>query len=92
MLKKYIVVLVMALNMVLCKFTDARIQIDTNIVVLMIVVAITINVNTAKTSVQVCREIGNPNNVADIVASSSTGAFDLRKTCSSRFILYAKFV
>lgn len=59
-------VLVMALNIALCKFTEAFIQTDTNVMPLIIVVTMTAKVKAAKTTKQVCREIDHPNNDSDI--------------------------
>jgi len=61
-LKKYIVALVIALNILLCKFIDALIQTDTNVADLTRVANIIENVKTAKTMIQVCREIVHHNN------------------------------
>jgi len=61
-LKKYIVALVIALNILLCKFIEALIQTDTNVADLIRVDNIIENVKTAKTMIQVCREIVHHNN------------------------------
>lgn len=61
-LKKYIVALVIALNILLCKFIEALIQTDTNVADLTRVANIIENVKTAKTMIQVCREIVHHNN------------------------------
>jgi hypothetical protein len=65
-LKKFIVALVITLNILLCKFKDAFIQTNTNIVDLMRVANIIINVITAKTMKQAFLEIVHQSNVSDI--------------------------
>lgn len=67
MLKKYIVALVIALNILLCKFIEALIQTDTNVADLIRVANIIVNVKTAKTMIQVCREIVHHNNLLEII-------------------------
>jgi len=99
-LKKYIVALVMALNILLCKIIDAFIQTDTNVADLMSVANIMENVNIAKTMTQICREIVHQNNILDILAVIVdvlfmfvainiilSALFSLRKTCSSKLTL-----
>jgi len=66
-LKKYIVALVIALNILLCKFIEALIQTDTNVADLIRVANIIVNVKTAKTMIQVCREIVHHNNLLEII-------------------------
>lgn len=56
----------MELNILLCKIIDAFIQTDTNVADLMSVANIIENVNMAKTTTQICREIIHQNNVLDI--------------------------
>lgn len=63
MLKKYIVALVMALNILLCRFMDALMQTDTKVADLIKVASIMANVKTAKTTTQVCRDIDHHNSV-----------------------------
>jgi len=102
-LKKYIVALVIALNILLCKIIDAFIQTDTNVADLMSVANIMENVNIAKTITQICREIVHQNSVLDILAVvvdvpfvfvainvMLPALFSLRKTCSSRLTLKTK--
>lgn len=104
MLKKYIVALVIALNILLCRFIDALIQTDTNVADLTRVANIIENVKTAKTMTQVCREIVHHNNLLDItlvvdvvvlllsldVNKSSFTLLVLRKTSSSKLTLKIK--
>lgn len=73
MLKKYIVALVIALNILLCKFVEALIQTDTNVVDLMTVETIVEMVKTPKTIIQVFREIVHPN----ILSSESSVIVDV---------------
>jgi hypothetical protein len=103
-LKKYIVALVIALNILLCRFIDALIQTDTNVADLTRVANIIENVKTAKTMTQVCREIVHHNNLLDItsvvdivvlllsldVNKSSFTLLVLRKTSSSKLTLKIK--
>jgi len=56
-LKKYIVALIKVLNILLCKFIEAFILIDTNVINLMVVIIIKNNVMHPKTFIHVCREI-----------------------------------
>lgn len=67
-LKKYIVARVIALNILLCKFIDALIQTDTNVADRIRVASIMANVKTAKTMIQVCREIDHHSSLLDIVS------------------------
>lgn len=60
--------LVIALNILLCKFIDAFIQTVTNVADLIRVANIIENVKTAKTIIQVCRDIVNPSIVSDILS------------------------
>lgn len=62
-LKKYIVALVIALNILLCKFIDALIQTDTNVADLIRVANIIENVKIAKTMTHVGREIVHHNSL-----------------------------
>lgn len=88
MLKKYIVALVIALNILLCKFIEALIQIETHVIDLMKVATISNKVNTAKTIKQVCRVIDHHTNVVVELLSVNVMAFSmLPKTYSSRFTL-----
>jgi hypothetical protein len=59
------VALVIALNILLCKFIDAFIQTDTNVADLIRVANIIENVKTAKTMIHVCLEIVHPNKILD---------------------------
>lgn len=65
-LKKYIVDLVIALNILLCKFIDALVLTDTNVAHLMRVANIREHMKTAKTVIHVCREIAHHNKVPDV--------------------------
>jgi len=64
-LKKYIVALVTALNILLCNVIEDFIQTDTNIMDLMIIAAIINRVKKQKPIKQVSREIDHHNNVVD---------------------------
>lgn len=65
MLKKYIVALVIALNILSCKVFEHCIKTDTNMMDLIKVNAITIKVKIAKTRKQVSREIDHHINFED---------------------------
>lgn len=65
MLKKDIVALVIALNMLLCKVIEDFIQTDTNVMDLMIIPKIMNKIKTPKTIKHVSREIDHHNNVID---------------------------
>lgn len=87
-LKKYIVALVIAVNILLCKFIDALIQIETHVIDLMKVAIMSNKVSTAKTVKQVCRLIDHHINVVDELFSVDVVSFSMsRKTYSSRFTL-----
>lgn len=75
-LKKRIVALVMELNILLCKFIEARMQTDTKVAVLRAVNNIRDNVRPEKTKMQVCRETVHHRNV---FSDSSRPVFALRK-------------
>lgn len=88
MLKKYKVALVIALNILLCKFIEALIQIETHMIDLMKVAIISNKVSTAKTVKQVCRVIDHHTNVVDELLLVNVMAFSmLPKTYSSKFTL-----
>lgn len=73
-MKKYMVALVMALNILLCRFMEARMQTDTNVADLTSVANIMENVKTANTMMHVCRETVHHKIVSDtrsVVAGSS---------------------
>lgn len=65
MLKKYIVALVIALNILLCKVIEHCIETDTNVKDLMKVNAIAINVKTANIRKQASLEIDHHINIED---------------------------
>lgn len=88
-LKKYIVALVIALNILLCKFEDALIQIVTNVVDLIRAAATVAKVKTTKTIIQVCLDIVHHNKVSvepifsevDVLLFVDNAVtFELRKT------------
>jgi len=64
-LKKYIVALVIALNILLCNIVEDFIQTDTNVIDLIIMAAIINKVKIIKTTKHVFREIDHHNNVVD---------------------------
>lgn len=61
------VALIIPLNILLCKFVEAVVVIDTNVMDLIAVVMITITVRPIKTLTQVCREIDIPINESSFV-------------------------
>lgn len=61
------VALIILLNILLCKFVEAVVVIDTNVMDLIAVVMITITVRPIKTLTQVCREIDIPINESSFV-------------------------
>jgi hypothetical protein len=65
-LKKYIVALVIALNILLCKFIDVFILTDTNVTAFKNADNIIENMKTTKTIIHVCREMFHHNKVPDI--------------------------
>jgi len=88
-LKKYIVALIKVLNRLLCKFIEALILIDTNVINLMAVIIIKKNVIHPKTYIQVCREIV----VHQILLNGSLNIdvgtlLSFLKPCSSKFTLH----
>lgn len=83
MLKKCIVALVIALNILLCKFIEACIQTDTNVAYLITVATIIKRVKTIKTLIQFCREVDHQLNAFNEFSVANTRG----KICSSKFIL-----
>lgn len=69
-LKKYIVALVMAVNILLCNIIEDSIQTDTNEMDLMIIATIIIKVKTIKTIKHVSREIDHHNNFGSSVSDA----------------------
>lgn len=80
--KKNIVALIKVLNILLCKFIEAFILIDTNVINLMVVIIVKNNVMHPKTFIHVCREIV----IHQILLAVET-LFLFWKTCSSKFTL-----
>jgi len=82
-LKKCIVALVIALNILLCKFIEACIQTDTNVAYLITVAIIIKKVKTIKTLIQFFREVDHQLNVFNEFSVADI----CEKMCSSKFIL-----
>lgn len=94
-LKKYIVALVIALNILLCKFNDAFKHTDTSVAVLINITTINKNVKIANIMIQLCLEMYGGSDISSVVDETISVAvkmllstlFDLRKTRSSKFTL-----